>query len=252
MNEVIDNYNETVRMAKAMEIVGKRMKAARESLDGVSQGKLVEKINLDKYALQARYARQSGIKDPKKRAGVVQKVVQGDKDLAEARYKNWELGNNPADIRWIPLVCKALGCDAGYLFGEYDEKTRDHNIAKETTGLSIESIDEIISHRNNGDDKGLEILSKLLTNRKFWAALAYINMAQYAESGIDKPMSDTLQEQVLKIEMVNMVERHPGATIPTAEQVRDMNLYHASQKFSECISEIVDMMAKENRPNSER
>lgn len=56
------------------------------------------------------------------------------------RLKQWEYGNNPVALEWIPAICEVLECDVGYLFGEYKEKKREFSDACAITGLSEESI----------------------------------------------------------------------------------------------------------------
>lgn len=62
----------------------------------------------------------------------------------ENRLKQWEYGNNPIDIEWIPAICDVLRCDVGYLFGDYAEYTRvSADIVKET-GLSAKAVEKIL------------------------------------------------------------------------------------------------------------
>ena len=65
---------------------------------------------------------------------------------------------------------------------------------------------------------------------------------------MDRPMSDGLEAAVLQVQMMNGIERHPGATILEPEQMRDMNLYQASQKFSECAARIANDDKKKTAP----
>lgn len=64
-------------------------------------------------------------------------------DLSPETLKQWELGNNKINIEWIPSIKNVLGCDVGYLFGEYDCKTREINDAHDVTGLSHDAISRL-------------------------------------------------------------------------------------------------------------
>lgn len=61
------------------------------------------------------------------------------------RLRQWENGNNPVDLEYIPAICDVLECDVGYLFGYYDEKY--HVVADITaiTGLSEMNIGRLIT-----------------------------------------------------------------------------------------------------------
>lgn len=64
-------------------------------------------------------------------------------DLSPETLKQWELGKNKINIEWVPSIKNILGCDVGYLFGEYDCKTREINDAHEVTGLSHDAISQL-------------------------------------------------------------------------------------------------------------
>lgn len=56
------------------------------------------------------------------------------------RLKQWEYGNNPVDLEFIPAICKVLECDVGYLFAEYPEKNRISSDLCSVTGLSERAV----------------------------------------------------------------------------------------------------------------
>lgn len=60
--------------------------------------------------------------------------------FSDNRLKQWEYGNNPVDIEWIPALCEALGVDVGYLFGDYAEHTRTQADIVAVTGLSENAV----------------------------------------------------------------------------------------------------------------
>lgn len=96
--------------------VGERIKKARQKQKLTMQG-LVDKINDD-------YSRPNS-----------------EKLLLFDRYKSWENGTNAIPLCWIPTFCKHLGCDAGYLLGEYEERTWEKSRICYKTGLSEPAVD---------------------------------------------------------------------------------------------------------------
>lgn len=62
-------------------------------------------------------------------------------------YRRWEDGTNRIKCEWLPVLCSHLSCDVGYLFGEYDELTRQKASVCAETGLS-ESAVEVLQHLN--------------------------------------------------------------------------------------------------------
>lgn len=59
------------------------------------------------------------------------------------RYKGWEYGQNAIPIEWIPTLCRNLECDSGYLFGEYDELTRELSDIYTATRLTETAVKNI-------------------------------------------------------------------------------------------------------------
>ena len=106
---------------------------------------------------------QSARKDKKlSRSALAELIVQNElcpavttrkntseiKTPAEAladRLKQWEYGNNPVDIEYIPAICKVLECDTGYLFAEYPEKNRVSSDLCSVTGLSEKAIKKLLT-----------------------------------------------------------------------------------------------------------
>ena len=67
------------------------------------------------------------------------------------RIKQWERGENPVGLEFIPAICNVLHCDVGYLFGNYEE--RNHVVADiaHYTGLSELNINRLIAWQNQFD-----------------------------------------------------------------------------------------------------
>lgn len=100
--------------------IGGRVKTARQRL-GLSMQKFIDIINTDPGR------------------------PQPEKDLLYDRYKSWEYGVNEIPSCWIPTICKHLSCDTGYLFGEYEELTRQKASIRDETGLSETAIEVLQS-----------------------------------------------------------------------------------------------------------
>lgn len=159
-------------------------------------------------------------------------------DSPHTQISQWENGSKIPGTDALSRLCNALNCDIDYLLGAIEEERRATHDAVEYTGLSKEAIETIKKIKDAGGTMGLEILSSLLTNPAFWDAISNINYARFATVHSERPMSDDLQTALLELKMINDYERHPGATILSPEQMRDMNLYQAAQKFSVCAAQI--------------
>lgn len=60
-------------------------------------------------------------------------------------YRRWEDGTNKVNYDWMPILCKHLQCDVGYLFGEYNELTYQKANIHLETGLSETAIEVLQS-----------------------------------------------------------------------------------------------------------
>lgn len=68
--------------------------------------------------------------------------------------KQWEYGTNRVRVDLIPLLCEVLHVDAGYLFGEYPQFTRQLCDVQSATGLSKSVAEKLIGHRyHDGNDE---------------------------------------------------------------------------------------------------
>ncbi len=101
--------------------IGARLKTARDKL-GMSQEDLLERINIDSN------------RPIDKRDG---EYVT----LEFERYRRWEDGTNMVSNEWIPTLCKHLECDVGFLFGDYEELTRQKASIHNETGLNQTAIE---------------------------------------------------------------------------------------------------------------
>ncbi len=70
-------------------------------------------------------------------------------------YKKWEYGENPVDIEWFPSICAVYSCDMGFLFGDYEEFTKELAKIKSDTGLDQEtaSVLQFMKFQSDMEDK---------------------------------------------------------------------------------------------------
>lgn len=99
-------------------------------------------------------------------------VLRGKPDtISVDRLKMWENGTNPVELEWIPAFCDVLGCEVGFLFGEYEEYTKQKaNICRET-GLTEKAIDSLIGLHDYGPTDSFKTLVSLLENEEIWKFL---------------------------------------------------------------------------------
>ena len=88
--------------------------------------------------------------------------------LTVDRLKQWELGNNPVDLEWLPAICQVLDVDFGYLFGEYPEKTRVISDIVNVTGLTENAVDVLIQMNNKKHVRAFsDLLSCIISDPDF-------------------------------------------------------------------------------------
>lgn len=107
--------------------IGQRLSSAREK-EGLSRKLLCDTVN----QLAEKDGRES--------------------TLNEATLKQWEYGNNQINIEWLPYLCTALRCDVGYVFGDYDCRTRTATDIREETGLSELAVHELLIAADGPDE----------------------------------------------------------------------------------------------------
>lgn len=182
----------------------------------------------------------------KQLAGFISDIVPTDKDkgFGQSTISGWERGDQLPPLPKLIALSEIFQCDISYLLCDYDNKKKDISDVSEITGLSINAAKTIVEIKRARGTAGLDILSQLITNPVFWNAIENLNYARFATDNSQKTMSDLLQTKLLELKMLNGIERHPGASIPSPEQMRDINLYHAAQKFSECAAQIVNRNQK--------
>lgn len=149
------------QFSKFKEEVGKRIKALRESR-GWTQQRLAEELKLSNDSRQT--------------------------------VNKWEHGTTPPTLKNLLKLCQLFDCDIGYLFCEYDCKTREATDIQEVTGLSEENI-SWLSRINNTNDKyagvvSLDLINYILSNSDFWNKLndrlpVYLTCLDYRGTEMD-------------------------------------------------------------------
>lgn len=125
----------------------------------------------DTMGKQLRKAREDkGFKRPvfvKHLNGNSKAPMESQAEMTVERLKQWEYGNNPIGLEWIPAICDVLDCDVGFLFGEYSEKKRQFADAHKTTGLSEESIEFLSLCNTWGLDGAINVIDLLIRDGQF-------------------------------------------------------------------------------------
>lgn len=137
------------------DIIGKRIKEARTNMI-ISNGKnrgMSRQMFVDELSKNEKAPLRNGEKD----------------SVSVDRLKQWEYGNNPIELEWIPAICEVLGCDVGYLFGEYEELTKEAADVCKETGLSSCAVEVLQSLKRRAQSSilvsnVLETLTLLLEN----------------------------------------------------------------------------------------
>lgn len=189
--------------------MGERLRAVRENM-GLSMQKVADLVGVDKN-----------------------------------RYAAWESGRNAVTLEWIPALCAVLGCDVGYLFGEYPEKTRTAADVCAVTGLSEQAVTTLHSFQINYPNY-LRVLNFLLSEcaHYFWHLLGCIlrcseDTLAYHVGGKRIVEADKLEKTAGRIE-----KREPGRAGELREQA-------ASVRVSEKDMSILRMGMNDSRREAE-
>ena len=157
-------------------------------------------------------------------------INKRQEDMSEDRLKKWEYGENAINIEWIPLICRILDCDVGYLFGEYEEYTIDKQKIKEKTKLSTKTVDWLLRNKTE-NPQFINALNELFEYDDladtFFSAIFDFALSHFSNIVVSDALHDTNKRM------------GPG------ESKRIL-------KFSvqECFSDILDRIWNENQPVS--
>lgn len=110
--------------------------------------------------------------------------------LTVDRLKQWELGNNPVDLEWLPAICQVLDVDFGYLFGEYPEKTRVISDIVKVTGLTENAVDVLIQMNKKKHVRAFsDLLSCIISDPDFEYFLGLLEGYFSSETEISAELS---------------------------------------------------------------
>lgn len=177
-----------------------------------------------------------------------------DKSLMADRLKQWEYGNNPVELEWIPAICDILGCDVGYLFGEYTSQKRSTFDVCQQTGLSEIAAKKLQSlsitsngHKLGAGAKGFNvelasILSCIIESNLFCDMLSDIGLYLIyggilltdAYTGIKDELSKNEYEHFYSWANASGLE-----IIPRCD-VKEMYLQKASDSFKRICEEVLE------------
>lgn len=166
-----------------------------------------------------------------------QKQLAFDTGIGTGTISDYRNGKALPNAENLFKLSSYLDVDCHYLLTGIQA---EHFTCSSELGLLEKAISTLEQMVKDKQFAGLKILSDLISDVKFWEAIANINYARYASANAERPMSSTLEYLVFHTKEANKIDRHPGATILEPEQMKDMNLYQASQKFSECASRIAE------------
>lgn len=114
------------------------------------------------------------------------------KKMTMERIKQWEYGNNPVLVDWIPALCDALSFDVGYLFGEYDEHYRIVSDIASETGLSESAIQKLQFIRECNPEYS-DVISAIVSdfNFEYLLCLIYNRILYSSPEYVVKPVVET-------------------------------------------------------------
>lgn len=204
--------------------IGDRIAQAREK-QGLSMQKFIDLIN----------------DDPSR--------PQPEKLLLFDRYKSWEYGKNAIPIKWIPTLCKHLLCDTGYLFGEYNELTRQNADICTATGFNssaaqnIQNLDIVVAnnhfvHYENGTLSKRHILSQIIADDRIIQVLIAAKQAKslkytMRKNGNPDVTADDFSQALFTLEEMNMVALQPDDSIK-------FHIQDAGRVFMDILRTMVD------------
>lgn len=94
------------------------------------------------------------------------------------RIKQWERGENPVGLEFIPAICDVLHCDVGYLFGNYDEHYHLVADISSVTGLSEENVLRLIHWHVGENTNFLRGVANICIESAFKSFYDYIRIDQ--------------------------------------------------------------------------
>ena len=223
--------NDTYTVKK---LIGTRIKQARENL---------------------KYSRQqfADILNSQENLPIVKNKIDS---VSPDRLKKWESGENPIALEWVPIICNVLNCDAGFIFGEYEEHNHKCADICKATGLSEKVVSDLIAYNDyaphiNG------ALSLLLENGLFGVIqeiYSYFDFytAHENEKETHRLESDEIMKRVRKSDYAGALNLATSAKSPDnvleahAREIKALR-FGLYESFIGTVDRIVKRQYKENR-----
>lgn len=83
-----------------------------------------------------------------------------------SKIENGEEGHFSLDF--LLAVCRLFGWDMGYLFGEYEEKTKEKHLICQRTGLSEKAVDKLLLLKEyNSREWHIDTINGIMENENF-------------------------------------------------------------------------------------
>lgn len=184
-------------------------------------------------------------------------VIKDKKDtISLETLKQWEYGNNPVNLEWLPVICNVLSCDVGYLFGEYEEKQREISDVCAFTGLSEKAAKLLyqLHHNPQGSShqelgvqaKGYIVPNVSVLNRLIEADgyLEFINEISFylIYGGVLPDDAYTSDEEELSLQEYERFFKWAngnGREIVLRKEVCEMHLQRASDELKNIFREVL-------------
>ncbi|MBE5880626.1 MAG: helix-turn-helix transcriptional regulator [Lachnospiraceae bacterium] len=102
------------------------------------------------------------------------------------------LSRDDYPTRWLKVFADELDCTYDYLLGKSGVPEREYMDARNETRLSVESIDNLKKHNDNGIM--FETINVILENESVWKALALYMVSDIAKPMIEGNINETLEK----------------------------------------------------------
>lgn len=163
-------------------------------------------------------------------------------DINEETLKKY-LRKDDYPTRWLKVFADKLDCTYDYLLGESEVPEREYMDARNETRLSVESIDNLKKHNDNGIM--FETINVILENESVWKALALYMVSDIAKPMIEGNTNETLEKYNADNETDFLLNE-----IPTAKVTAQITLINALDNIKikyaekEVISKLNKVMKK--------
>lgn len=140
-------------------------------------------------------------------------------DINEETLKKY-LRKDDYPTRWLKVFADKLDCTYDYLLGKSEVPEREYMDARNETRLSVESIDNLKKHNDNGIM--FETINVILENESVWKALALYMVSDIAKPMIEGNTNETLEKYNADNETDFLLNE-----IPTAKVTAQITLINA-------------------------